>query len=118
MINDIGVIYNPYLRKCEVQFRGVIGKLRHIFQSSDEKFYVIHPHNPDIGIEVELVYITYCYLVVRYKDTENPENNSEVFWNSNGSEAANIFIAHTDAEFNQYSEMLSAKTAKKYENKK
>lgn len=118
MINDIGVIYNPYLRKCEVQFRGVVGKLRHIFQSADEKFYVAHPYNPDVRIEIELVYITYCYLIVRYKDTENPENNSEMFWDSNSSKAANIFIAHTDAQFNEYSEMLSAKTDKKDGDKK
>ena len=46
------------------------------------------------------------------------KNNSEVFWGSNGSDtAANIFIAHTEAEFNSYSEMLSAKTANKDENK-
>jgi len=119
MINDIGVIYNPYLRKCEVQFRGVSGKISHQFESSDEKFYVTHPHKPNIEIEVWLVYINCCYLAIRYKDAANPKNNSEAFWGSNGNDTAtNIFIAHTNAEFKEYSEMLSAKTAKKDENKK
>lgn len=118
MINDIGVIYNPYLRKCEVQFRGVLGKLRHIFQSENEKLYAAHPYNPNIYIEIELAYRDYCYLVVRYNDIENPENNSEMFWNSLGCEAANIFIANTDAEVNSYSEMLSYKMTKKDGNKK
>lgn len=91
--------------------------MRHLFQSEDEKLHAVHPYNPDIRIEVELTYITYCYLVVRYKDTKNPKNNSEVFWNSAGSEAANIFIANTDAEFNEYSEMLIAKKVEENEDK-
>ena len=41
-----------------------------------------------------------------------------MFWDSNSSKAANIFIAHTDAQFNEYSEMLITKMAKKDENKK